>query len=115
MAVKAGIRAEKCAKRRKKRKTAMWKACGRALWNDVEKEGGCGEKKTGGSFAPHGERVKKRPEGRFPQKYPQCGKPFPGIPTILHAVKSKKQAAKHTSNREPPYICAVKHNYGTLW
>lgn len=77
MAAKAGKGAEKCAKRRKDRKRAMWKACGRALWNSVEKEGGCGEKKQGELRSARRTGEKKRPEGRIPQKYPQCGKSYP--------------------------------------
>ena len=78
MAAKAGKGAEKCAKRRKDRKRAMWKACGRALWNSVEKEGGCGEKNRG-SFAPHGERVKKKDrKGEFHRNIHNVEKTFPG-------------------------------------
>ena len=78
MAAKAGIGAEKGAKRRKKRKTAMWKACGRALWNDVEKEGGCGEKKQGERRAARRTREKKDEKGEFHRNIHNVENTFPG-------------------------------------
>lgn len=92
MAAKAGKGAEKCAKRRKDRKRAMWKACGRALWNAVEKEGGCGEKKQEDLSAARRTREKKDGKGEFHRNIHNVEKSFPGYRHFYMPRKAKKQA-----------------------
>ena len=79
MAVKAGIGAEKGAKRRKKTENGDVESVWTGVVERCGKRGGMWRKKTGGSFAPHGERVKKKDrKGDFHRNIHNVENPFPG-------------------------------------